>query len=35
MSAKRPVTRERRFADLLEASHAGERPRPFIVERPP
>ena len=33
MSAKRPETRERRFAELLELSHAGRRPKAFIVER--
>ncbi|HET6746229.1 MAG TPA: YdeI/OmpD-associated family protein [Candidatus Limnocylindria bacterium] len=33
MSAKRPETRERRFAELLEASRAGRRPKAFIVER--
>lgn len=32
MSAKKPETRERRFAELLEVSHAGTRPRAFIVE---
>jgi uncharacterized protein YdeI (YjbR/CyaY-like superfamily) len=31
MSAKRPETRERRFAGLIAASRAGERPAPFIV----
>jgi uncharacterized protein YdeI (YjbR/CyaY-like superfamily) len=30
-SAKRPETRERRFAQLLEASRAGRKPEPFIV----
>jgi uncharacterized protein YdeI (YjbR/CyaY-like superfamily) len=29
--AKRPETRERRFGQLLEASRAGRRPRPFRV----
>ena len=33
MSAKRPETRERRFAELLEASSQGRRPKAFIVER--
>jgi uncharacterized protein YdeI (YjbR/CyaY-like superfamily) len=33
MSAKRPETRERRFAELLEVSHAGSRPKAFLVER--
>jgi uncharacterized protein YdeI (YjbR/CyaY-like superfamily) len=28
---KRPETRERRFIQLLEASHVGQRPRPFRV----
>ena len=32
MSAKRADTRERRFAELLEVSHAGTRPRAFIVD---
>jgi len=32
-SAKLPETRERRFVALLEASRAGTRPKPFIVER--
>lgn len=32
-SGKRPETRERRFAELLEALRAGTRPRPFRVER--
>jgi uncharacterized protein YdeI (YjbR/CyaY-like superfamily) len=32
MSAKRPETQERRFGELLEASRAGRRPKPFIVE---
>jgi uncharacterized protein YdeI (YjbR/CyaY-like superfamily) len=32
-SAKRPETRERRFAELLDALRAGTRPRPFLVER--
>jgi uncharacterized protein YdeI (YjbR/CyaY-like superfamily) len=32
MSAKKPETRERRFAELLEVSHAGKRPKAFIVE---
>lgn len=31
MEAKRPETRERRFATLLEESRAGRRPRPFRV----
>jgi uncharacterized protein YdeI (YjbR/CyaY-like superfamily) len=31
-SAKRPETTERRFVALLEASRAGTRPKPFIVE---
>jgi len=31
--AKRPETRERRFAALVEASRAGTRPRPFLVSR--
>lgn len=31
--AKRPETRERRFGQLLEASRAGTRPRPFLVTR--
>ena len=31
MSAKRPETRERRFAILLAESRAGQRPRPFRV----
>jgi uncharacterized protein YdeI (YjbR/CyaY-like superfamily) len=34
MSAKRPETRERRFATLLADSAARRRPRAFIVERP-
>ena len=33
MSAKRPETRERRFAELLEVSGAGRRPKAFILER--
>jgi uncharacterized protein YdeI (YjbR/CyaY-like superfamily) len=33
MSAKRPDTRERRFAELLEESARGRRPRPFLVTR--
>jgi uncharacterized protein YdeI (YjbR/CyaY-like superfamily) len=33
MSAKRPETRERRFATLLADAAAGRRPKPFIVER--
>jgi uncharacterized protein YdeI (YjbR/CyaY-like superfamily) len=33
MSAKKPETRERRFAELLEVSHDGRRPKAFIVER--
>ena len=33
MSAKRPETRERRLATLLEDAAAGRRPKPFIVER--
>ncbi|HYN65009.1 MAG TPA: YdeI/OmpD-associated family protein [Candidatus Limnocylindrales bacterium] len=33
MSAKRPDTQQRRFVMLLEASQAGRRPKPFIVER--
>ena len=33
MSAKRPETRERRFAELLDVSRAGRRPKAFIVER--
>jgi uncharacterized protein YdeI (YjbR/CyaY-like superfamily) len=32
-SAKKPETRERRFAELLEVSRAGRRPRAFEVER--
>jgi len=32
-SAKRAETRERRFEQLLAASRAGTRPKPFIVER--
>lgn len=32
-SAKQSETRERRFTQLLEASGAGRRPKPFIVER--
>ena len=31
--AKRPETRERRFAELLVASRQGTRPRPFLVTR--
>ena len=34
MSAKRPETRERRFAELLRVSHDGTRPRAYIIERP-
>lgn len=33
VSAKREETRERRFAQLVQALGAGTRPRPFIVER--
>lgn len=33
MSAKRPETRERRFAELLAETRAGRRPRPFLVTR--
>lgn len=33
VSAKREETRERRFAQLLDALHAGTRPRPFVVAR--
>jgi uncharacterized protein YdeI (YjbR/CyaY-like superfamily) len=33
MSAKRPETRERRFAELLRASRARTRPKAFLVER--
>ncbi len=33
LSAVRPETRERRFHDLLVASRAGTRPRPFVVPR--
>ena len=33
MSAKKPETRERRFAELLEVSRDGRRPKAFIVER--
>jgi uncharacterized protein YdeI (YjbR/CyaY-like superfamily) len=33
MSAKRPETRERRFAGLLESSREGKLPAPFIVSR--
>jgi uncharacterized protein YdeI (YjbR/CyaY-like superfamily) len=33
-SAKRPETRERRFAELLAALRAGTRPKAFIIERP-
>lgn len=32
-SAKRPETRDRRFEELLAASRAGTRPRPFLVTR--
>lgn len=32
-SAKRPETRERRFAQLVDAHRAGTRPRPFLVSR--
>jgi uncharacterized protein YdeI (YjbR/CyaY-like superfamily) len=32
MSAKRAETRERRFAELLDVSRAGRRPRAFTVE---
>jgi uncharacterized protein YdeI (YjbR/CyaY-like superfamily) len=32
-SAKKPETRERRFAELLEVSRAGRRPRAFEVQR--
>jgi uncharacterized protein YdeI (YjbR/CyaY-like superfamily) len=32
-SAKRPETRERRFAELLATLRAGTRPKAFIVER--
>jgi len=32
MSAKKPETRERRFAELLEVSRDGRRPKAFIVE---
>lgn len=35
VSAKRVETRERRFLQLVEALHAGTRPRPFTVERRP
>lgn len=31
MSAKRPETRERRFAELLQSASAGRPPRPFLV----
>jgi uncharacterized protein YdeI (YjbR/CyaY-like superfamily) len=31
--ARRPETAERRFAELLAASRAGTRPRPFLVTR--
>jgi uncharacterized protein YdeI (YjbR/CyaY-like superfamily) len=31
-SAKRPETRERRFAELLEVSRVGRRPKAFVVE---
>lgn len=31
-SAKKPETRERRFAELLEVSRQGRRPKAFIVE---
>jgi uncharacterized protein YdeI (YjbR/CyaY-like superfamily) len=33
MSAKKPETRERRFAQLLEVSRESRRPKAFIVER--
>lgn len=33
MSAKRQDTRERRFAELLQVSHSGTRPKAFIIER--
>ncbi len=33
MEAKRPETRERRFAELLARSAEGTRPRPFLVAR--
>jgi uncharacterized protein YdeI (YjbR/CyaY-like superfamily) len=33
VSAKRPETRERRFAELLRASREGRRPAPFVVGR--
>lgn len=33
ISAKRPETRARRLAELIERSAAGERPRPFAVRR--
>lgn len=33
MSAKQPETRERRFAELIETSRRGTRPRPFLVTR--
>ena len=33
MSAKRPDTRERRFAELLGAAKVGRRPKAFIVAR--
>jgi uncharacterized protein YdeI (YjbR/CyaY-like superfamily) len=32
-SAVQPATRERRFAELVRASAAGTRPRPFLVAR--
>lgn len=35
MSAKQPATRERRLADLISASAAGQRARPFRVRRGP
>jgi uncharacterized protein YdeI (YjbR/CyaY-like superfamily) len=33
MSAKRPETRERRFAELVESAAAGRRPRAWLVTR--
>lgn len=33
LSAVRPETRERRFADLVSTARAGTRPRPFLVTR--
>ncbi|HEX2883398.1 MAG TPA: YdeI/OmpD-associated family protein [Candidatus Limnocylindria bacterium] len=33
MEAKKPETRERRFADLVARSAEGTRPRPFLVAR--